>query len=275
MPSSPLITNRRGVALLLALLVLAAILLGSLTASNLVLGELKLTRTSDQGLAAFYAAESGLEQGLYLFRQEGKEENTVGELLVDESDALILSGNDAEWWRSSTLTEPNFTATLEQNQVAEIVLFDPDNVSSQAGSVNITWQSNTSLCPSAGTEWLEVVQSWWNTSIASSQSSRTLFSASSSSGAVVNRAGDYPSVRLRALFTDICNLTLTAYNGANKTNGTFPLPARLTVTATGQLDDTKQALSVTVPQYAPQFGSFDYTIFSECSLTKGLVEACP
>lgn len=252
-------SHPRGLSLLLSLFVLSAILVSALSAGNLIFRQLKITGAGDRGVQAFYAAESALEDSLYKFRQLG-----LTDLSVDEASAVPLGRG--QWWRASSETVSSLEMTLLQNQVTEAQLFDPDNSANQAQSIRLSWSADPTVCPGADFTWLEVVQSYWN--VTDSQSQRTLLSSSDAAGAVVNLSGSYPYVRLRALFGDACNLTLNAYVGVDGTGLAFDLPAQLQVTATGEVGDARQALSITVPAQAPQFGTFDYTLFSEEAICK-------
>ncbi|MBI5465695.1 MAG: hypothetical protein HY974_00185 [Candidatus Kerfeldbacteria bacterium] len=272
-----------GVVLLLSLLVLATMLTTSLTVGALVVRELKTTGTSDRGLIAYYAAESGLEQGLYLLRQERPAHADIITTLDKPyaSKVTLLDGsllNKAYWWRSSLLSEAQLNLTLKANEVVQLDLFDPTASLSNTASVNgleFNWDA-----PSGGAEWLEVSWSGWkNTNPPTLGVGRQLFS--SSTVKPVTMALDTVNytnfrVRLRALFADVPGLVVKARNSV----GYVDLPARITITAVGELSDARQALAVIVPEFAPQASAFDFTIFSECPIVKGAVdppetETCP
>ena len=250
-----------GLSLLLSMFVLSAILIVALSAGNLIFRELKVTGASDRGVQAFYAAESGLEDALYDFRQLNQ-----SSLAIDEGLAQPIGRG--QWWRDSAETITNLDLTLLENEVTEVMLFEPDASGNQAQSIRFSWSNLPAVCPGADFTWIEVVQSYWN--VTEPKSERALFSPSAATGSTVNINGNYPYVRLRALFGDACNLTLRAYEGNDGTGAVFELPAQLRVTATGEVGDTRQALSVTVPARAPQAGAFDYTLFSEQSICKNV-----
>ncbi len=270
--------TRPGLALLLMLMVLATILAAGLTVSALVLRELRITGTSDRGILAFYTAESALEQGLYLYRQQGE----YGNLTVNEGDAADAWNNtvstpasNGTWWRSAEKGEASFVQTVRENETAQVVLFDPDTPGSQAASVRLTWNTNPATCPGEGYGWLEVLQSGWEVATSQTASRRDFFAGADASGVIVNLDGDYPRVRLRALFADICDLRLEAFTGLDAGGSLYTLPTEIRITAAGEVADARQAVSVVLPEVIPQAGFFDYTIFTECSLTKGVIEACP
>jgi hypothetical protein len=269
----------QGVVLLLSLLVLATMLTTTLTVGTLVARELRTTGTSDRGLMAYYAAESGLEQGLYILRQERPAHNDITSTLDRPyASRLTLSDSRADWWRASTTTEKQLNLTLRANEVVQLDLFEPTNsLSSVAliGGLKMDWDA-----PASGAEWLEVSWSGWKNDepVPSFGSGRELFSSSTAKPVIMPfDTSSFANfrVRLRALFADVPNLRVNAYKAGGdplSEADEYSLPARITLTATGQLADTRQALAVTVPEFAPQASPFDFTIFSECPITKGEVD---
>jgi len=258
-----------GMVLLLALLILASVLATSLTVGALVLRELRVSIVSDQGQAAYYAAESGLEQGLYLWRLEGKQGSELN------ANTTVLAGNQATWTRSGTVTQNIYQATLKKDQTAQLDLFDPNDSLSgttQAQSVKISWDNNPSSCPGAGSEWLELGWSAWQTgSTLNYDVQQRYFSSSQANGLVINFNPTFTNyrLRLRAMYSDICDLSVQAFRQPNAVGDIYQLPARLTINSVGYQGNTSQSLSVTVPQQPTQAPVFDYALFSECSLFKG------
>ncbi len=269
-----------GIVLLLALLILASVLATSLTVGSIVLRELRITHTSDRAVSAYYAAESGLEQGLYWWRADQKKGD---ELLVNSNSPKILSSNGASWWRVSQVTENQLLMSLKKDQSTQLDLFDianPLNETSQVQSLVVSWDGNSVSCPGAGSEWLEVAWSGWKGGLLSNLNVERRYYSNSNvwvNGARQEFVINLPitsvgyRVRLKALFADVCDLRVTAYKKLD--GGTeadiYPIPARLTINATGQLVNTRQSLSVTVPMYAPAADIFDFTIMSKCSILKG------
>jgi len=265
--------NGRGVVLLLSLLVLAALLTTTITVSTLVVRGLRVTNTSDRGLVAFYAAESGLEQGLYLIRQQKQSGN---QLVINQGSAVAQADSKARWWRDSQTVEPQVATNLQANQVVQLELFDPAdplNPAVKARSVKLSWDNNPVSCPNAGPEWLEVASSGWRDNALISATQERYYRSSSQTPAIINLNSNYMNYRMRvkALYADVCSLTIQAFTGLNATGASYSIPARLTIIVTGALADTRQAIAVTVPQYAPQADVFDFTIFSECPLVKGVL----
>ncbi|MBU1039448.1 hypothetical protein KKC17_04485 [Patescibacteria group bacterium] len=261
-----------GMVLLLSLLVLAGVLVTSLTVGSLVLRQLRVSVVSDQSQAAYYAAESGLEQGLYLWRLEQKK---GADLVVSQSSSVVLAGNQATWWRSSVLSESSEIITLKKNDSRQIDLFNPeDSLDSavKAQSIKLSWDNNVNSCPGAGSEWLEVGWSaWLGAATLDYDVERRYFSSSQASGVVINLDPSFVNyrLRLRALYSDVCDLTVQAFRQPNGVGEIYELPGRVIVTSVGRLANTQQSLSVTLPALPPQAAVFDYAIFSQCSIFKG------
>lgn len=57
--------NKKGASLLLTILIMSAVLAIAMGISKLSLSEIKLSRELPQSFVAYYAAEAGIEEGLY------------------------------------------------------------------------------------------------------------------------------------------------------------------------------------------------------------------
>lgn len=249
----------RGFSLLLSLLVLSAIIISAVSIGTLILRELKITSSGVKGVQAFYVAESGLESALFEYRQKG----TAAQGLAKEYDDGIEVGT-GKYWRDVADPPQGITINLLENQVIEMPMFDDG---SQASEVKLTWDINNNSCHNSSGAWLEVVQSYWVG--ANADSTRKLISPTDiedcsdpgqSALCTETIQSSFPFIRLRALFGDACSLNI-------ETAG-FNLPGQLQLTSYGEVADVQQALTITVPTKAPQFGAFDYTIFSEETICK-------
>lgn len=58
--------NRKGASLFLTMLIMSAILAIAMGISKLSLGEIKISRELPRSFVAYYAAETGIEEGLYM-----------------------------------------------------------------------------------------------------------------------------------------------------------------------------------------------------------------
>ena len=271
------IHHRSGVALLLSLLVLSGVLAAALTVSTLVVREYRTTSTVDRGVVTFYAAESGLEQGLYMARQERK--TTAAEQEVTYANAITLPGSEAKWWRKADDTEEQLNFTLTQDVPVQIDLFNPDaSLTQDLKSVTFRWNNDPATCPSAGPEWLEVLVSRsqrGSFSFDSYEENRQFISSTDGgSGITIPFDSAYFTYQLRltARYANVCGLVVSV---TASDDTPYALPTRLSITATAELADTRQAITITLPRQAPRQGVFDYAIFSQASICKDTEAGCP
>ena len=243
----------------MSMLVLSGIVTAAGTVGILTVQNLRQAVNIDQAGLAYYAAESGVEDGLYELR---KKETAVASLPASGS----LS-NSATWARSVIATSATLTKTVAQNDVWEVNLYDPDAslspLAAPIKSVRLSWTG-------PGTEWLEAAITAWNTNGDILPAETQLFS-SASNPALVNLQ-DSTSVlyrlRLKALYAALTDLSLTAFDALNGAGSQVNIPAEISVTSTGSFNDVKQALRAIMPHRAPLSGVFGYVIFTEDDLIK-------
>lgn len=65
-----LVHNQKGISLLLMTLILSVVMAISVGLSSIIITELKISTDVDKSSRAYYAAESGIEEALYLLRKE-------------------------------------------------------------------------------------------------------------------------------------------------------------------------------------------------------------
>lgn len=280
--------SQQGSLLLLSLLILSGLLVSGSTIGVITVQHLRQGKAVDYGLVAYYAAESGVEDGLYELRRKG---TAVGSLATSGSLA-----NGASWARPTPATTvANLTRSIKQNEVWEINLYNPESsvapLPAPIRSLRLSW-------PDTGSdlEWLEVqVVPWSIAAITSSGWSPSppltepppappaqpaalqaatpatrLFSAASNPATVnlVDAANVLYRVRIKALYADVPNLTVIAFRSLNLGGGAAPIPAQITMTATGSFKESKQAVRASMPQRAPLSGAFGYVLFTEEDLIK-------
>lgn len=251
--------SQSGSLLLMSMLMLAGIITAAGTMGIITLQNLQQSIAVDQGIVSFYAAESGVEDGLYELR---KKETAVA--------SIPLSGtlnNTASWSRTITSTVESLTKDIAKNDFWEINLYDPDSslspLSVPIKSVTIAWQGS-------GVEWIEAEVDSWTATGDLIEPVKTFIPGASNPGVV-----NFPSattavhrLRLKALYGNITDMTVTAFSELDGAGSRVPLPAQITLFSTGSFSRTKQALRATMPQRSPLSNVFDYVIFSEESLVK-------
>lgn len=258
--------SQDGSLLLMSLLILSGLLATGSTVGLITAQNLRQAKEVDFSVISFYAAESGVEDGLYEIR---KRETAVGSL----APSGVLT-NGAGWTRTAAATANVLSRSIAKNDSWQIDLYNPDASLSALGapikSLSIAWTG-------PGTEWLSVQIAPWPTSgvwpsppVAPNRPSTQLFSAAINP-AVVNlqdAANVLYRLRIKALYADVANVTVRAYQGLDNNGGAAPIPAQLAITATGDYKTNKQALRASMPQRPPLSGVFGYVLFSEEDLIK-------
>lgn len=274
---------RQGSVLLLALLVMSGVLIVGASLGTISVLNLRQARVIDDAVIAFAAAESGAEQTLYQLRRAGASSAALnGSPDHDDSDVLsgVAMGNGSRWSRKLEATESTIFASIPRDRSYEVVLWNPEAPASPAGveSLVFSWDD---AC--GGTSGLEVLATGWNPGAAGGFSPDVAFHGDSPALTFLHLdphvidndflAGLAYRVRLRAKNCDVSNLAITAYSADNAGGSQVAIPSRLAVESVGTFGTARQALELRLPRLQPLSGVFDFVIFSQCSLLKGVTGA--
>lgn len=274
--------NKKGSVLLLSLLIISALLSSVLYVSALSLRQISQSVNSDNALVAFYAAESGNEQAIYKIRK--KAYSDISELNVKNEKMLY---SNSSFTREVTDEMYGITTGIYEDQFFQVDMFNSEDLSyiSNLSHLEIGWDDN---CNS--NSWIEITSNdwdasgpiYWFTGVNQDHIKKSLLdgvSFLSSENNKINNVGGItfePSksyqFRLKALYCDIYNLRLVAYDNSGniipfknifniKSIGEYPA---------GSNKSNKQALSASLRKFSPLSGLFDYVIFSEKSLIKDI-----
>lgn len=265
-------SHPRGATLLLALLIL-----GSLTATSLVIGlaateGLRSVKAIDDAVLASYAAESGVEALLYDVRRRGVRSGFATE------GAL---GNRSRWTRSVTTSVPEVFVTVAKDDSVQLDVIEPGE---SLTAVDVRALLLTPTAPAAGA-WLEVTWSpWLDTGRWGAVVARKLFGPSELTAgrevlvdlrsAPIDGNPVAYRVRLRAVTADVGAVRIRA---SRDTDGRdlVAIPSRLRATVTGSAGTARQAYRVELPLRSPLLPVFDYVLLSECDIVKGDEVQCP
>ncbi len=259
--------SQRGTVLLMALLIMSGVVISSMGVGSLIVSSLQQSRSLDNGIVAYYAAETGVEEALYAVRHQDTLPSAV-------STPKTLS-NNASWTRAVTNRESVvYAGTINQDSVYEIALYDPDASTSlqNIGNLMITWTDSCSGCTVAQTSlvgWKSGGPVLWDPNAAVNLYT---WSSAGVSVAVPDPTRLY-RFRISAKNAAMQNVQIRAFdaNGLPTT-----VPGRVRVDALGTFNANTQKLTATLPRSVPLSGIFDFVVFSECSLVKGGSSiACP
>jgi len=276
-------SSRRGSVLLLALLVMSGVLIVGASLGTISVLNLRQARVIDDAVIAFAAAESGAEQTLYQIRRVGASSAALN-ASPDHDDSPVDSGvpmsNGSRWSRVLESTESTIFASIPKDRSYEVVLWNPESPASPAGAESLTFSWDDAC---GGTSGLEVLATGWdpaasggfNPSVAFHGDSPALTFLRVTPRVIDNdfMAAKAYRVRLRAKTCDIFNLAITAYSADNAGGTQVPIPSRLAVESVGTFGTARQALELRLPRLQPLSGAFDFVIFSQCSLLKGVTGA--
>ncbi len=285
-----------GMSLLLTMIILASVFAGIVGIAVLIIRELQLSRNVNHSIYAYYAAESGVERGLYdILDQRRLGNNLVGTItaLTDNSgefdQVLSTSGNGASWDTSQAEKKPfdMEVSVLNRDQSVQFSLFDPDDFSEPEISVPLgvsellfDWQENDPLSE------VEVTVFEINTDSGKTceklKKARFDFAPDDYWLLDVDQITldpycsdadkDVFQIRIKALHDKIYNLELIPYSfgHSDELTGDDGITSGIWLKSVGQFSKTKQAILMQIPWNLAASGFLDYVIFSEEPFEKWL-----
>ncbi|MBI2099485.1 hypothetical protein HYT45_03700 [Candidatus Uhrbacteria bacterium] len=256
-----------GSALLLSLLVLSGVVVTGFAVGDLLLRDFIASRRADEGTVAFYAAESGIEQGLYRIRK------------TDAVFSSLQGGqalpNGSRFERSASDEVPSLILSLQKEDSYTVDMFDPDNPAVGGGidSLVLTWEDTCGGC-----SWIEAGYVEWtpSASINWTENFTNIRYPAAASPVTIGAISSDKAYRLRftAHYGDVRNLVVRAFSG----DPGAPTPIKhavITMNSVGKFGKTAQTMQAAFLRQAPLQKIFDFVAFTECSLVKDGVSECP
>ena len=288
--------NKEGLVLLYALLVISLITAIAITVSIIVIKEIKLTGGSTDATLAYYAAESGIEKGLYIvkvYRSDGTK--TLNDAVNDIKAIVDVSfdSNKAEYTDEQTADKTSKIGNeeIKENNYIQADYYyagdplnppdDPNDPTEKLIVESIEVQ-NTGNNPFS---WAEVSWIAWDATgaLGTSDSARKVIGPTDlQNGWTINNLDVFDSfdpvgyrIRIKALFGDLSNVIVTPYDEPDGPNGTGDivenLPSQIVIKSVGTKSKFKQALTALVPWQVPLFGLYDYVLYSEGDILKTII----
>lgn len=268
----------------LFIMLIAMILTSTLT--SIMLRSIKVTSGYSESAQSYYAAESGIERGLY-YVQWARDRKTVGVqsavgTISDYGDTLSFG---ARYDVAATVTDDNFQPdlALEQNQQWDI--FGEDYVSGyhliplpDLDNIAIDW-NEPSACDT-GTSQIEVSFSSWTQfqweDISDPDTVQTRFvelcpgtkdaSPYDCTGSLLGVDDSHLyRVRLKPVQCDLEDVTVTALDA---TGAAIPTYNVITITSTATYLNSQRTLKANTLWHPPLQHYFDFVLFSEDQITK-------
>lgn len=242
------------------MLIMASIVTASAATSRLVINEVLQSVQLDRSVVAFYAAEAGVERGLYQARHNGFDATAFNQLTDDLP-------NNSSYQLAAADTENALYASLNQDDSYQVDLFDASGLSALANpikSLRISWTGPGS--------WLEIKWTAWTTGGVIDNPQSVYISQVSSPYAVQLNDSTVYLYRVRVIARDApaSNIQITAYDNLGVQ---VAIPGRISIKGLGKYpvgsaQASAQAILVTMPQQSPVAGLYDYVLYSEEDIKK-------
>lgn len=273
--------GRSGTILLLSLLILSSMIIAAAGLGTLILDSLQQTRAVDSAVLAYAAAESGIEQGIYLARcRNSWDARCVGGLPTAETDRPLANGSS--WSRTSADWEPLLYMELPQDGTAEIALFDPNNPleDTSIDQVVLSWRpplaGETPILRATMTSWPTGSSSAWSVQ-GDGSSPLSIITDYTSTVSPANfpviLSGNPARLRMRVEKAPLRGIQVKLYTDDIPPKQ-LNVPARIRIEANGDYSGVRQKLTARMPRMMPLSGMFDFVMFSQCSLVKGIPVNC-
>ncbi|HPL92909.1 MAG TPA: pilus assembly PilX N-terminal domain-containing protein [bacterium] len=255
--------NKRGNTLVLSLIMLTVMLAVTVGLSSAFVTELRLSKNLDEAVFSYYGAESGIEYGMYDARKTN--------VSLAASSTTDTFDNGVEWTRSTDDVIPSLSLDeILEDRSIQLDFYNQDNpvTASAVNSLVFDWDGAGSWALIKVTSWTPAATIDWST-----KTDEEYLRAVSASTYTINLSATKAySVKMKALYNNMSNVTVTAYDGADGTGNQVDIPNFLNITGTGEYGNSKQAINVQITRGIPLSSLYNYVIFSEESLVKELPE---
>lgn len=267
--------DRCGTILPLALIMTLMILLAGIGVGTVVIEGVQRAKNTDQGVAAYYMSDAGIERQLYAVRKQ--------DAAISSLAKLTSSYPDGGSWKSTGDVERAAStqtfATIMTSAFAVLDLFDPDNLSAPPNvqKISVTWGNGPDCAPLAVSAGIEIGYASLKSGITGIV--ETDFKLARAASAPLDISTLDPSlpyrVRLRATACSASGVTVTLFDKEGKPTAFF---GNLILGSEGTFGKATQKIVVTMPKQDILSGLFGgYVLFSECQLLKGGagIPSCP
>lgn len=281
-----IIKNQDGVVLVMSLMILSIVLTSVLALSRIIIGELKMSLNTSNSVIAYYAAESGIEKGLYYIKYAREDSNftnftklssinpydvdSLGDKRFIISTSTILGGI-TDFYNIPTTTPAYLDIIDPSGNVASI---DWSSTVGLPATTQVFWEID-SCFPLHSSDKLEVTVSSFEQGFTNPKTETRIsicncdfFSddcdISSYSGMSPNR---YYHFSFRPLDSEIKELNFRMRDASYRQ---LSILSSALIESYGLYHNSRYHLQATIPTLNPVSDVFSYVLFSEEDLTKGL-----
>ncbi len=289
-----ILPSSQGSVIIYALLIILLITVIAVTVSAIIINELKLTTSAANAAMAYYAAESGIERGLYTVKIRRSDSSFSLDDAIHEIQAFTDNsfGNQAEYSDEKTDSQPSEirNENLAEYEYAQADYYDVNDPLPVEAAVDYVLVSNGEIDDNPDLfSWAEVSWTAWdaNGDLLSSDKARNIIGPSdlepsaTQDGWQIDLSEPFTAstpvgyrLRVKALFGSLSNLSVIPYDESTGTQVT-DLPSNIVVKAIGTRGNFKQALTAIVPWKVPLSGLYDYVLFSEGEIIKTIILSQP
>ncbi len=255
------IRDKKGNTLVLAVILMTVMLAVVIGLSRAFVTELRLSKNLDDAVFSYYGAESGIEYGMYDARKT--------DLSLSGSTTSGTFANNVQWTRTTDDEIASLSLSqISQDKSVQLDFYNQDDptVASGLGSLVFNWDGAGSWALIKVTSWTPAATIDWST-----KSDVEYLRAVSGVDYSINLTSTKAySIKIKALYSNMTDVTVVAYDGADGTGTQVPIPNFLDITGVGQYGNSKQAINVSMTRGLPLSSLYNYVIFTEESLVKEL-----
>src|SRR3989344_2825156 len=277
--------NEQGIILILALMMVSILLSIALGFGIFILSDLRQAAEIDNSVVAYYAADSGIERTLYLFRHGDKDK--IGGF-SGSNGALSPDAREGENWtiRDSTDYELTFfRQRLYNGQSVKLYFIGRRTGVNTAKSIKINWFKGSGFSPK-----LQVVFTQLNPIdddgilVYYTDTDKVEISDSNSAGPICfdfkERDIDGSFLALPSAYVGelrvvgsgadyVDNLSVAAYSENGCSDYNSQAISNITLKSSGTYQGANQTIYAHLPPRDPSSGLFGFVLFSEEDITKG------
>ncbi len=266
--------TQSGIALVMVMIVLFAVMFSVLVVSSIIAGEVKMSNNVVNSIASYYVAESGIEKGLYYLKVS--RENSDFSYFTDlGGSSTTMSHGGSYLIATSSTSAPDFT-------VQDIPTTAPvyvDIISPPGNVNNIDWSSSSVDTYQVDWEILNCFPTY--------SSKRLQITINSFENNFSNPTAETHLISCGCTGSDVC----ASYNGpvaANKyyrftfkpidvkvkkinfsvNNGSEGIPSESIIETYGTYKSSQYYMKAQLPVFGSTYDIFQYIIFSEENLSK-------
>jgi hypothetical protein len=278
--------NQRGAVMLFALMILAVMAAVGFVISSLVYREVNVSRSFDDSLQSYYAAETGIERALDIVTAHRVAHESLASTLTaieaypPSIPPFALSGSDASYAIDATQTASTITSLhIPLVDLYQIDLYDPDNsvtALSDAESVRLLW-SVPSDC--AGSSRMELTFQQFSSGafgLADESVYKQVYTygvETPSAGYDCQATSNWPAVntnyvvQIRSLDCENADAQVTFYTLDDALGVEFPIPSYITIASVGTGDLSQREIIARTKWIPSASGLSSFVLFSQDGVT--------